>query len=1603
MALWLLVGIWGTWFQTTQAVRPSLGSAFVLRNNDRAQCMRQDNLDIAGGDEAHHRYILREVYSPSPANPQSDIYFLCEEFKITSINAELAIRRVQRNEFEFYLSGSVPAETPGRGIKMGVAHFMMKGFELVTGMKIADWAADFAANRDVLRKGQRGVMSFALSGRVRAVILKGVWEAELVRGSEKVDHFDLTIHRQWVIDKVLRSWGKLKELIVNELFELLKSAIPINLLASLHYLPFNPELPRKQQDFHIEANLILQGGTDANGTLDLQAPGHVRMYARPAALLDVLMRNFNVEEMARDAVISFFQDPETREAFKESRETFVENLHQYRFCVSESLLKLVTEAEHLDELMPLLLNEAEERATDLLLKVLDPLVKAHAAGTSGIFQKLKVQFRASGGWNRGVNNGLFEGRLMPGLVDGLSAKHPGVVVRMNRSLLEALGLREHLLEPMANAESCIIEMNGFEFDINSLHLESGLVQNCRRSMDNKSAIAWEVRIAEFSNALLRLPAVFRRTFKASSARLGVELNPDGRVHFTAHKDGLRFIQKERSAKPPPVPSKKRPEESSLLDGALPVNFQRPAEVNPQREKWFVDRFDGAETTAHFDLWGTAKDTIGLEVATFSDTTIDVEMLLGDVLAPRSRRDFGYVFEADLLHHYSGRQLFSTLVMAVLHCGYLRLFSWPLVADGSDRLSAENLLDIDLVSLMTKSNSVVTEKQSDGSFCLQVRYKTQKSKSWFWGSQSETIQHLCGTEPAVMRMATAISLQKVRFRDPRATEPEWNYGSHEEGKEEYLLKDGQVQRNLVKVMKDREMQHFVDLQHVELNKKEAAALELNHSEVVLPAASSMLSKDTAEDVRSHQSAVPVTTGSPESQKCRAEELLNLHWPPEKFGDAVLRKAFPTKALGVVYVIIQQMQLVKFDLRGTLRRSDDTTFSLMLTGPDNGQAFVQMYLDGIDFSAPKSNVPGFVHQASVLDHVFRPMEHHSRMGTERAGGLKRGPLRVKFKMLVEFQMKNGHWEVKPGALSDVDITFGNGGAVESMINTLLDIFGKVDELLLETLWPMVVNYFPENVVQALEEVSKKDGQLAHHFKIVAQCQKQIGDRCGSDRVDFFIKDLTSVDVATSTVLPMYLSNLSPSKDAMEESLALTLLNSYVNCTFEHAKSGKSGEGGPLQGMLGQAILSLSMEDNTRAQVNVSTQAVAPVKMLRCFLGDRVLTGLLPKEPSKSQLKGAVSLRQNELNISKVQLQSFRLPFAVSGKEDAIELSATLSRAELVLNETRGMMETLVGHVDLELDAAKGLILRRIADGYPLLSMDVSRKFLESLFHRVGDKWATPRNVRTGAQHSPAGRIDEEWRRPRAQPAQSLDFQQLLVKADASVGVRFSEREQEPQLGEEPQEHLQAHVSLLLHATLDMNSFFWRAALNRKQHDYGFIFASVVGAWGLNAQGLPKQAAFLQISCDQVQIFALPGRGPFEQQVYSKDIHEMFMQTGTPEFERVGDKICWKVQLKVTGWFEDPNYQFCGDANGMISIQQALHLQLTRLASVLEAQDEAKVADEESTKTTGVRFTGEEEVFGDSTWFRRYNAFDTSSWSPEIPVDYQKVETPLQRWHKAVRQVT
>ena len=88
-----------------EAVRPKWTDALDNEpNDDRAQCLRQDNLDIAGG-ETSQKYILRQVYSPDHANPQTDIYILCEDFVLRRIHALLTIQRVEKNEFEFTLAG----------------------------------------------------------------------------------------------------------------------------------------------------------------------------------------------------------------------------------------------------------------------------------------------------------------------------------------------------------------------------------------------------------------------------------------------------------------------------------------------------------------------------------------------------------------------------------------------------------------------------------------------------------------------------------------------------------------------------------------------------------------------------------------------------------------------------------------------------------------------------------------------------------------------------------------------------------------------------------------------------------------------------------------------------------------------------------------------------------------------------------------------------------------------------------------------------------------------------------------------------------------------------------------------------------------------------------------------------------------------------------------------------------------------------------------------------------------------------------------------------------------------------------------------------------
>eukprot|EP00438_Fugacium_kawagutii_P032499 Skav233899 [mRNA] locus=scaffold435:308812:311870:+ [translate_table: standard] len=355
-------------------------------------------------------------------------------------------------------------------------------------------------------------------------------------------------------------------------------------------------------------------------------------------------------------------------------------------------MKLVTEARHLDELMPLLLREAEERAKDFLLRFLDPLLK------------------------------------------------------------------ENLLEPVGNAENCSIVVKDLHLNRSSLRLASG-------------------------------------------AELGTEFRSDGQVLLKSGDGptrGTRIVLKktwEREGTKATSPGRNRPKDQDRLDGAVPEYFKRPSEANAEGEKLLLDRFRrgsaSISTRMHGD--GHHDGTIAFSFSALQTSLVNLQSAFGDLLAPRARQDFGYIFAADLFQHYKGFDKKSKLAMAVLHCGFLRIFHWPLRDHASERLSFHYLSDIDIVSAEMEEGSNVTMAGQQRK-CLRLS-TDETSSSWFWKQRKRRVAHfLCSTAEAVAIMTAAINLQKLRFRDPRAVE--WNYGSHDAGKEQYLLQDGQVQRNLL---------------------------------------------------------------------------------------------------------------------------------------------------------------------------------------------------------------------------------------------------------------------------------------------------------------------------------------------------------------------------------------------------------------------------------------------------------------------------------------------------------------------------------------------------------------------------------------------------------------------------------------------------------------------------------------------------------------------------------------------------------------------------------------------------------------------------------------
>ncbi len=307
----------------------------------------------------------------------------------------------------------------------------------------------------------------------------------------------------------------------------------------------------------------------------------------------------------------------------------------------------------------------------------------------------------------------------------------------------------------------------------------------------------QVREAEFSNAVLRFPSVLSFDTAVSLADLEVNFTPDGRVLLASEDESITITQKKISTKAK-VWNKLRRNDSSRWDGVVPDTNQKPGKDDPDADVGILDKIQDERMHAVVKITGIDENQVFVSAAAYSNMKMQLNPLLRRLLAPEQRQDFGYIFEADLFAHYAGTNRYSKLKMVVLHCGFLRLFDWPLQDHGSQTLASNHLIDIDLVSVMKEGSSRLSPAVAGDSFCVEVTFKPPPSKGWFWQQEVSKHHRLCGTHAKVTRLFWAISLQKLRFRDKEAEEE--NYGSHHAGKDPFFLKHGKVQRNLVEAGK-----------------------------------------------------------------------------------------------------------------------------------------------------------------------------------------------------------------------------------------------------------------------------------------------------------------------------------------------------------------------------------------------------------------------------------------------------------------------------------------------------------------------------------------------------------------------------------------------------------------------------------------------------------------------------------------------------------------------------------------------------------------------------------------------------------------------------------
>ena len=526
------------------------------------------------------------------------------------------------------------------------------------------------------------------------------------------------------------------------------------------------------------------------------------------------------------------------------------------------------------------------------------------------------------------------------------------------------GLHSEELLPKLPAEGELaeVEFRDLEYNPNHISLALAAIRNWAQKPDaSANATAkWQIILAEAKAIALRLPQALSLPFGISCKGGKIAIDHSGRIQFLSARNGVEVSQTRPMVRPLREGAQ-RVSSSGVGDEAwdsrLPAEFQRA--TTSQLDMTVVDRIDQIGGSVSLDVAGAEKGSLQIKIGGTLQMKVDAKSVVASALAGLPTVDFGYAFFADEFSFYD-KDWEERTVMAVLSCGYLRLFQWPLRLEKLKRLemkSGQRQYDL------TKLRGYPTfEKDPQVGPCVLVHF--QKG---FFGS--DVTERLCGAGGKAEALYKAVKLQMRRFEHGRqvhkAQAVNWKFGTHVAGKPQYVLPQDKVQANLQTIFE----KYTWSKTHGGSGRPallQAAATSRISSLVAEGREVDIAQHDanTGEEERRMEAPTTTEKGSFESKACRAqEELDSIHYPPEKYGNASIRMVIPATPIGDVHLLIEKIQVVSLDITASLVRNSDTTFSFELGGSD-GPGTVNVYVQG-DAAAKITRFVASVTQA---------LEHH-----------------------------------------------------------------------------------------------------------------------------------------------------------------------------------------------------------------------------------------------------------------------------------------------------------------------------------------------------------------------------------------------------------------------------------------------------------------------------------------------------------------------------------------------------------------------------------------------------------------------------------------------------